>query len=332
MRTEEAFFQRRREDWHRLDHLSTKAERGMNRLSGAELTELVRLYRKASSDLSRLIAEGRNPELIEWLNGLVGRAYGILYKTPRRPLGKVLADGALAGARTFRKRIGYTLVSSAIFFVSVLAVFLIVGARPEMRDYFMPPGFEGVVDHWTSGVHPPKDAEGSIMASSFYAVNNPTVALRMVSLNVITFGFFGVYMLYMTGAMLGALSFETLQAGTLDFLLISIMPHGISEIGGILITGGAGFMLAMALINPGRRTRAEAMREAGKDAFTLWILSLVMIFAAAPIEGFFSFNPAVPEWSKVVFAIIAFGAWGAYLWGYGRSGDEVTPPASQTDA
>jgi hypothetical protein len=49
------------------------------------------------------------------------------------------------------------------------------------------------------------------------------------------------------------------------------------------------------------------------------------MFIAAPIEGFFSFNPSVPMWAKVAFAALSAVAWGAFWLGYGR---ETSEPAA----
>ncbi len=42
------------------------------------------------------------------------------------------------------------------------------------------------------------------------------------------------------------------------------------------------------------------------------------MFIAAPIEGFFSFNPTVPGWLKVIVASISALAWALFWIGYGR--------------
>ncbi len=42
------------------------------------------------------------------------------------------------------------------------------------------------------------------------------------------------------------------------------------------------------------------------------------MFIAAPIEGFLSFNPAVPSSIKVIFAVGSFIAWLAFYAGYGK--------------
>jgi len=46
--------------------------------------------------------------------------------------------------------------------------------------------------------------------------------------------------------------------------------------------------------------------------------SVVMMFIAAPIEGFFSFNPAVPQGLKIAVAVIEAVVWGLFWYGFAR--------------
>ncbi len=113
--------------------------------------------------------------------------------------------------------------------------------------------------------------------------------------------------------------------GKLDYFLISVAPHGASEMTGAIISGGAGFVMAWALIAPGRRTRGQALKAAGTDAFRLMMLSIVMMFIAAPFEGYFSFNPNIPVFGKIAVAVIMSTFWGLYFFGYGRN---YEPPSA----
>ena len=64
-------------------------------------------------------------------------------------------------------------------------------------------------------------------------------------------------------------------------------------------------MLGAAVINPGRRRRSDALKAVGRDAIVMLSTSVILMFIAAPIEAFFSFQPAVPQWVKVVVAVIS---------------------------
>jgi uncharacterized membrane protein SpoIIM required for sporulation len=131
-------------------------------------------------------------------------------------------------------------------------------------------------------------------------------------------------MLYENGVMLGSLAHEVAPVHKLDFLLSSIAPHGVPELSGAIVGGSAGLLLGWALVNPGRRSRGRALQAVGKDAIVLLSTSIVLMFIAAPIEGFFSFNPSVPGIAKVTVAAVSLIAWGFFWTRYAReTGDQV---------
>jgi uncharacterized membrane protein SpoIIM required for sporulation len=319
----EAELLRRRSDWERLEFFVGKS---VGALGDDELLEFVRLYRRASRDLSYFRGQPGAQEVALYLNSLVAAAYGALYRRPTQGWAARL-DGILyAGASAFRRRWAFTLAAFLIFMAAAILSPLGAMASGDVRAMLVPAGMEESIEGWANGELPERTAEDSSMATAFYATNNPRVGLLTVALSVMTLGLGSAFIMWQNGALIGILTGEVAQRGSLTFLFGSIMPHGVSEIGGIFIAGGVGLLFGWAVIRPGRRSRAESMRQAGKDGIALTGLALVMIFAAAPIEGWFSFNPAVPLPFKWAFASVAFVAWTAYLLGYGRSRDADQRP------
>jgi uncharacterized membrane protein SpoIIM required for sporulation len=64
--------------------------------------------------------------------------------------------------------------------------------------------------------------------------------------------------------------------------------HGVLELSAIFISGGAGLLLAEALLMPGELTRRQAFIVNGKKAIRLIIGVIVMLMIAGTIEGFIS--------------------------------------------
>lgn len=312
----ELLFVRDREpDWQRLNFLLLKAEGTLKSLTAHEFLEFVRLYRSASRDLSLARSQSANLELIAFLNDLLGRAYGVIYRKPRRALAKVLSEAFFTGARTIRKRWAFLVASVSVFLAGVGGGALVLETRPELRAYVVGAEMEELFDHWKRGEFDERSPSESMTMYAMYSSNNPMVSIMMASMAAGTFGLTTVFQLWMNGEILGALASDMAGVGKLDHLLVSVAPHGATEITGMLVAGAAGFTLGWALIVPGRRSRGEALREAGKDAFALALMAIVMMFLAAPVEAFFSFNPNVPAGAKVAFAALCFTGWLLY-WGF----------------
>ena len=320
---EEEYLGRRIQGWQRLAGLCDKASRSFRDLNGAEIIEYVRLYRQASGDLAFLSAASSNRDVVTYLNTLVSRAYGQLYRSRGSSAGTVIRQGLWLAADTFRRRFMLFLLAMGVFFGASFYTATMVTIRPETKPYFIPPGAQENFDHWTSGKKLERTSDESLMMTGFYASNNPRVGLITIGIAAGTAGIGSTILIWQNGVMLGALGYEMAQVGKLGFLLSSIAPHGVSEIGGIFVAGAAGYVIACGVLFPGRRRLVDSLRHAGQDAFVLAILALIMIFGAAPIEGFFSFNPNVPQSLKVGFALVALTGWIAFFGFYGRNQTRV---------
>ncbi len=316
---EQSFVDRRESDWQRLTALCDKGESGLRNLSGAEIRELVKLYRRASTDLSIARTKSTNVPLIAFLNDLSGRAYGILYRAPGKPFLKTLQEAVELSAQTVRRNRWFIFVSAAIFFGSAFFVAGILACVPDAKDKVIPPQMDKLFDSWRSGKFDERSSTESGMMAGFYASNNPRTSIITGAVGAGSFGVVSVYFLFNNGAILGALGHEMAVVGKLPFLISSIAPHGVPELSGIIVSGGCGLLLGYALINPGRRRRSDALKAVGKDAIVLLSTSVVLMFIAAPIEGFFSFQPAVPQWLKAAVACVSIVVWAIFWTSFGRT-------------
>ncbi|MFI5386767.1 MAG: stage II sporulation protein M [Fimbriimonadales bacterium] len=327
---EVAFVKKRESDWQRLTHLCDAADVSPSKLKAEEFHEFIRLYRRVSADLAQARTSSNNIQLINFLNDVVARAYGILYRSPRRSLFRSIADALELAAQTVRRRRWFVLTSAALFVGSGFFSFFMLDWQPQTRTVFVPQGFEKDFEQWKTGKFPERGAEESTFATGFYMFNNPRQAIVGGAVAAATFGLGTGWVLYENGAMTGALAHEVRPAGQMGHLFVSILPHGVTEISGLIISGAAGLVMGYALINPGRRRRGEALKAAGKDALVLLTTATLMMFMAAPIEGFFSFNPKVPVPVKALFALCSAIAWGLFWVFFGRKeGDDSSESVRQ---
>ena len=311
---EEALVNRRIADWKRLEELCVRSDVKMKALNNLEILEFVRLYKRASTDLSLIRTRSANEPLALYLNNLVGRAHGILYKRPPKPIGKVVSDMLNNTARTFRRNKVYFWISFSILFGSAFFAYFLVQHDHSYLTYFTG-GRDGVFDQWKKGTHEQRGVGTSGFMTFFYAGHNPQVSIIEGAVGAGTMGFYSIAMLFQNGAILGALSSEMQSVHKLPFLISSLVPHGIPEMSGIIFAGAAGLRFGWAILVPGIYSRGESLRRSAKDGVTMIVTGVFLCFIAAPIEGFFSFSPAIPQEVKFGFACVSLVAW-IYFWSF----------------
>jgi uncharacterized membrane protein SpoIIM required for sporulation len=314
---EVAFIESRTPDWQRLSILVEKADVSPKNLTPDELQEIIHLYRNCSSDLALVRTRSNNLQVIGFLNDLVARCYSCLYRPKRTSFFASLVDGVSLAAQTVRKLKFFVLASALTFLLGVGFSFVCCTQSPQLRKSFEPD--KKLFDKWKSMKFDPRGVDESTEYAGFYASHNPSVSIMMAAVGAGTFGVGSAFMLWQNGTIMGSLAYEMNTVGGLPFLLGSIMPHGVTELSGMVLAGAAGYQLGWALIVPGRKKRRDALGDAGKDALVVICASIVMMLMAAPVEGFVSFNPRIPMAFKIGFAIFGALAWTIFWIGFGRA-------------
>ena len=301
--------------WQRLRFLSRKAEKSPGRMGDQEVLEAIGLHRQVIEDLSKARTETANQELIENLNSLSGQSYSAMYRLPSRGALSYFIDFFEAGAIAFRRQFKFILASLLMLLVGISFSVLLLKHRPDVRGYVISPEEETLFDHWKEAEFEQRNILESSTMWSFYATNNPMVAIRAAGMGASTFGIGSGWLMWRTGIQLGALGYEMNSVGKLPFLLSSLAPHGATELTGAVVAGATGMLFGWALIRPGRRTRGQALRESARDGFALFLMGVIMMYIAAPFEAYFSFRPDVDQGLKAVVGTFVFTLWVLY-WGF----------------
>jgi len=122
------FINQRKNAWQRLEELMKLLDHAsLRRLHREEVRELGRIYRRTASDLAIARAESRDPRLVNYLNSLVIRAHGRIYRADAQGSKRVLHYFTRELPQTFRRTWRYTFVSFFVFFM--FAVFSFVATR-----------------------------------------------------------------------------------------------------------------------------------------------------------------------------------------------------------
>jgi uncharacterized membrane protein SpoIIM required for sporulation len=304
----EDFIKRKRGSWERLSALLDRAGSGLAALSAEEIQELGRLYRQASSDLAAARRDFPRHQVSAYLNGLVARGHGAIYRDDDGRGGRVGLFFLETFPRVFRATWPFTLAAFLMFLLPAALAFGLTYRDPTLASALMP-GAEGVIDNVREGTEwwQRINEDGRSLSSAEIMTNNIGVAFRAFAGGV-TFGVYTLIVLASNGLMLG------------------VVAHGVVELSVIFIAGGAGLQLGWALLHPGLHTRRAALVLAARRAVLLLLGCVPLLVAAGIIEAFISPSP-LPLAVKLLVALGSGLALYTYLLGAGRGGSEgLRPP------
>ena len=288
------FINERKTAWQRLEELLHLVDRmSLRKLHREEVRELGRIYRRTASDLAIARAESRDPRLINYLNSLVIRAHGRIYRADAQGGRRIRNFFARDFPQTFRRTWRYTALSFVVVLVFSVGSFLGTRLDPEFSEFAgISPYFREVVinkrTHWWQDLN-----EANQIGSSQIFTNNIRVTFYAFAYG----GMLGVgtlYILAFNGSMLGAILALTYRAGFGNDLVAFMVGHGVIELSCIFISGGAGLLIGSALLMPGDLTRGDALKSRGLDAIYLVVGCVPLLVVAGIIEGFISPAPISP--------------------------------------
>ena len=316
------FINERKNIWQRLEDLLQLLDRmTLRKLHREEVRELGRIYRRTASDLAIARAESRDPRLINYLNSLVIRAHGRIYRADAQGGQLVRNFFVNEFPRTFRRTWRYTAVAFGVFWLFTAIAFFGTRHDPDFSEFAgISPYFREVViahrTHWWEQLN-----EANQIGSSQIFTNNIRVTFYAFALGAM-FGLGTLYVLAFNGAMFGAITALTYRAGFgNDLLLGFVISHGVIELSCIFIAGGAGLLIGTALVMPGDLSRADALKSRGIEAVRLIIGCVPLLVVAGLIEGFISPQPISPL-IKIGIGVITGIALYLYLFLAGRAESE----------
>lgn len=314
------FIDERKDNWQRLEDLLGLLQgvslRGLSKL---EVREFGELYRRAATDLAIARAETRDPKLINYLNSLVIRAHGKIYRAEGEGSSVIRKFFTKDLPRAFRRSLNYTLLAFGVFTVFGILSFalcfydsefaVIIGADDERVA-------AETNSPWWTDIN-----NANQIASSAILTNNIQVAFNAFALGAL-FGIGALYILMFNGISVGGVlgvCYKTNPAFGNE-LVTFMVGHGVIELSCIFIAGGAGMMIGYSIINPGDLTRAQALKKSGMEAARLVIGCAFFLFIAGIIEGFISPSSLAPG-LKISTGVITGSAMLGYLFFVGRESD-----------
>jgi uncharacterized membrane protein SpoIIM required for sporulation len=316
------FINERKNNWQRLEDLLSMVEHSPLRgLSKAEVREFGELYRRAASDLAIARAETRDPRLINYLNSLVIRAHGKIYRADNNGLSLIWQFFAKDFPAAFRRTWRYTALAFLIFTGFGVAAFILSfndSAFAEMIGVEQAGYLAKSNTKWWESLN-----EANQIGASEILTNNIMVALRAFAYGAF-FGIGTIYVLIFNGLHIGGILGVCYRANPAfaNELVTFMVGHGVIELSCIFIAGGAGMLIGYSMINPGDLSRGEALRRNGLVAVRLAVGCTVLLVIAGIIEGFLS--PAnLPPAVKFATGILTGVAMFSYLLLVGEKQEEI---------
>src|ERR1043166_4328770 len=288
------FINERKNIWERLEELLHLLDRmTLRKLHREEVRELGRIYRRTASDLAIARAESRDPRLINYLNSLVIRAHGRIYRSDAQGGQRIRHFFSHDFPQTFRRTLGYTATAFGVFCLFTAIAFFGTRHDPDFSEFAgVSPYFREIVishrTHWWEDLN-----RANQIGSTQIFTNNIKVTFYAFALGAM-FGLGTLYVLAYNGASFGAIMALTYRAGFGNDLLTFVVGHGVIELSCIFIAGGAGLLIGTALLMPGDMTRGDALKARGMEAVRLIVGCIPLLVVAGIIEGFISPPPINP--------------------------------------
>lgn len=308
------YIQRNDPTWRRLQQLASQARSARKHVSDDEIAELVALYQRVSAQLSHARTTYADPDLNARLSQLLGEARVVIYRTRSSPGRAVVTfvSSTFPAAVWYSRR--FIAVAAVCFLLPATAIGIWLSGSPKALDASIPPELQRVIAEREFSDYYRSDAAQNFAGK--VSVNNAFVAFLTFALGVVPV--VGPASVLLTnGLNVGAMAAVMHHAGEGPQFWGLILPHGLLEISSILVAGGAGLQISWAMIAPGDRTRAAALKDAGLRSVVI-VIGLVACFVVAGlIEGFVTPSD-LPTPMRVGIGVAVLVLFATYVVGFGR--------------
>ena len=312
------------ERWANYERLVSLIEKGK---AGPEATELPRLFRQVSLDLSLAQSRMYGAAMIERLNELVIRGYELIYQTRRGGWEGVVAFVMWRFPQAIRREWRLFWLCGAVFALPFLAILLSAGH--DIRWIQTVLGADGMasMEQMYGGreeqlTHLRSEYGSNFMMFCFYIYNNVAIDFRIFAGGMLA-GLGTLFFLLFNGVYLGAAAGYVNHACDPESFWSFVAGHSSFELIGMVVSGMAGMRLGLAILRPGRLPRVRALVEASKEALPLIYGAALLTTLAAVVEGFWSAQ-AVPSEAKYGVGIAFWVLHAGYFLLVGRRSSHAT--------
>jgi uncharacterized membrane protein SpoIIM required for sporulation len=320
----DAFVLAHRPTWDRLEHLVKRRQK----LTGAEIDELVDLYQRVSTHLSMVRTSSTDTMLIGRLSGLVARARAAVTGA-HAPLWSEFTrfwtvSFPVVAYRSWRWWLG----SATAFLVVAGLIAIWVAGNPDVQATIGTPNeLDELVNHNFADYYSENPA-GSFALQVW--VNNSWVAAQCIAYAILL-GIPIPYVLFQNAANVGVSAGLMFGAGRGDVFLALLTPHGLLELTAVFLAAAAGMRLGWSVISPGDRPRGQVLAEQGRAVVAVAVGLAAVLLVSGLIEALVTPSP-LPPVARVAIGVAAEIAFLAYVVHFGRKGVRAGESGDIADA
>lgn len=285
------------------------------------LASFAHRYRRLSQQLSLARDRNYSPALVRKLNALVLDGHRQLYRARPVSPGRVLRFVAVDFPARVRADAALVWLATALLYLPALAMFVAAAVDIDLLYAFLDPEqarrFERMYDPTSEHFGRERASDSDFAMFGFYVRNNIGVGFQTFASGLLL-GIGTVFYLVFNGLYLGAVAAHLYEVGFSATFSAFVVTHGAFELTAIALAGAAGLKLGGALIAPGRRSRAAALRHAARQAMVIVFGVVGLLVIAAFVEAFWSSSTVVPATVKYVVGGLCWVLVAAYFVFLGR--------------
>lgn len=313
----ERFERERGSEWGELEGLVERARGRPERLGPAGLRRLGALYRAAAADLALARRRFAGEPVVRRLERAVAPARFLIYDTrSERP--SLLAFVTRGYWQRVLERPGALLASALLLLAPALLAAAWALSDPAGASGLVPEQSANAVDPGPRGTDLGLSPAEEAAFSTQVLTNNVQVTFLAFAAGIVLALGTAAVLVY-NGLIVGAIGGLTTEAGNGSFFVELVAAHGVLEISCIVVAGAAGLRMGWAIVEPGHRTRVDALVRESRRSVEIVLGTAPWLVLAGVIEGFVSRGGLAAE-PALVIGVAAGGLyWGLVAW-RGRGG------------
>jgi uncharacterized membrane protein SpoIIM required for sporulation len=282
----------------RLDGHKAKQPDAKASAAGADAARTAALYRSACEHLALARARDYPVQLVERLEQLTQRGHQHVYHRAEPMRGR-LAQLFLVGIpQAVRAHRWYVLVATLAFALplagSAIGAAIEPGFALMLHDARDLRRYEEMYGADAESYGRQRGADSDFQMFGHYIMNNIGIAFRTFAGGLFA-GIGALFVLVFNGLYAGAIAGHLTSRGLGDNFYSFVVTHGAFELTAIVLAGATGLAIGHALLAPGRRKRAQALRERALDAVPVLYGVFALLVVAAVVEAFWSSARWVPH-------------------------------------